>query len=206
MARAYLYVLPLHGEDWLKVGVSNAPLRRAREFARRWYDVFDLGQAMLVEAERMTDARALERDIRARFAVHRAPMPLHITEAAGGATEWYRGALPVLADYARDCANAGHPIHTPARSWFATALARELPLLHDWACAVLRDADCDAEDATGLHMRLPTTHAALLRDAIDAPVACGLDPTPHLPCAVAAWHAGVTHAGLAHERRPRPTG
>lgn len=191
MARAYLYVLPLHGEDWLKVGVTNDPLRRAREFARRWYAVFDLDQAMLVEVERMADARALERDIRARFAEHRAPMPLHITAAAGGATEWYRGALPVLADDARRCAAAGHAIHAPARAWFASALVRELPLLHEWACAVLRDAECDAEDAMGLRMRLPDKHAGLLRDAIDAHAACGLDPAPYLPSAVSAWHAGL---------------
>ena len=192
MARAYLYVLPLQGEDWLKVGVSNDPLRRAREFARRWYEVFDLDPALLVDAEAMADARALERDIRARFAEHRAPMPLHITAAAGGATEWYRGALPVLAEYARQCANAGHAVHTPARGWFANALARELPLLHDWASAVLRDVDCDAEDAVGLRMRLPPTHVALLCDAIDAHVACGLDPTPHLPDAVSAWRRGLS--------------
>lgn len=189
MARAYLYVLPLQGEDWLKVGVSNDPLRRAREFARRWYDVFDLREALLIEAECMHDARALERDIRTRFADHRAPMPLHIAEAAGGATEWYRGARPQLTAYAESKQSVGHPVHAPALAWFTEALALELPRLHDWACAVLRDADCDAEDADGVRLRLPPHHTALLRDAIDACVACGLDPAPCLPDAVAAWHA-----------------
>lgn len=189
MAGAWLYVLPLHGEDWLKVGVSNDPLRRAREFARRWYNVFDLDRAMLVETERMPDARALERDIRARFAEHRAPMPLHIADAAGGATEWYRGAHAGLAAYVEQQRVAGHSVHVPARPWFASALAPEMPHLHDWVQAVLRDAACDGEDALGLHLRLPQAHVAMLRDALDAFSACGLDPSPHLPDAVAAWHA-----------------
>ena len=111
MATAYVYMLPMFGEDWLKLGSSGDPLRRAREFSPRFFQLFDFEQALLVETGDRGEAGRVETALRRTLRAHRAPMPLEIRSAAGGHTEWLRGALPALQEAAADLAAQGHELH-----------------------------------------------------------------------------------------------
>lgn len=189
MAHAYLYVFPLHAEDWLKVGMSTNPLRRAQEFHRRFYDVFDLSRAFLIETESARDAAALEGRFRDEFSAHRSAMPLSIRQEAGGFTEWYRGAHPALLAAARELASEGFNLIEPSIGWFARALDAERPTLHAWASALLRECLLDPDDA--LCDPLPQAAAAALRDAVDAFRSLGLDVDEQLPRALQSWYRGL---------------
>lgn len=189
MALAYVYVLPLHAEDWLKVGMSTNPLRRAQEFHRRFYDVFDLSRAVLIETESTRDAAALEGRFRDEFRAHRSAMPLSIREEAGGFTEWYRGAHPMLMTAAKQLAGEGFNVIAPATPWFAQALESQRPALHAWASALLREYLIDPEGE--LREPLPDVAALALCDAIDAYRCHGLDVSEQLPLGLQAWYRGL---------------
>ncbi|MFT3806850.1 GIY-YIG nuclease family protein [Arenimonas sp.] len=182
MAQGYVYLLPLHTEDWLKLGISNDPLRRAREFSRRFHEAFDFDRALLVETESQKDAAAIERRFRKEFAVHRAPMPLTIRLEAGGYTEWYRGAYPSLSTAAMQLGEAGHRLHQPAREWFKQALTSRRNELHDWASEVLRQHGIDPDRP--LRDPLPAAAHSLLSDALDAYRHFGVDVSARLPVAL----------------------
>ena len=57
--RTYVYVLPCRGEDLLKVGFTRDPLQRFRTLHRRFYAFFDLEAALLMETERLREARLI---------------------------------------------------------------------------------------------------------------------------------------------------
>ena len=61
VARAYVYVLPCAGEDWLKLGFSRDPLTRLQTLHRRYYEFFDTELAFAIETETVREARALEK-------------------------------------------------------------------------------------------------------------------------------------------------
>ena len=187
MPAGFLYLLPLHGEDWLKVGISNDPLRRAREFSRRFHDLFDFDRALLVETETMRDAAAIELDFRRRFADWRAPMPLTLREQAGGHTEWYRGALAPMRAAAEALGEAGYRLHLPAFAWYAAAMARRRPDLGPWARALL--ADCLHDPDEPLAQPLPPEARQLLEDNVMAFRQFGLEVGDQLPRALQAWYA-----------------
>ena len=96
--RCFLYVLPLAShEDVLKLGCSRDPLDRVQALHPRYFEVFDLERAFLVETEAVRDARALELELRRMLVAHNAPAPLTVRREAAGHTEWYRGAFAQLA-------------------------------------------------------------------------------------------------------------
>ena len=186
MSTVYLYVLPVHNEDWLKLGMSNDPLRRAREFSARYFEAFDLDRAIVVETDRRKDAAALERELRRELRVHRAPMPLTIRADAGGHTEWLRGAYPALVDACRDSALAT-AMHHPARPWFARAQWEQRGMLDAWARSLMREYLLDPDEETP--SSLPPPLQALLQDAVDAFHAFGMRVDDALPAGLAAWYA-----------------
>lgn len=188
MAIAYLYVLPLHGEDWLKLGISNDPLRRAREFSPRFHETFDLAEAFVVETEARKDAAALEKSLRHTLRLHRAPVPLTIRQGAGGHTEWLRGAHPHLLESCRESPLAS-VVHYPATPWFADAQWQTRTRLHTWASGLLREFLLDP-DASGL-TTLPAGLRAQLHDAIDTFHAFGQRVGDHLPHALQSWYAAL---------------
>lgn len=184
--RSYLYVAPLAWEDHLKLGFSRDPLQRLSSLHPRWFEAFDLDRVLLVQAETVRDARALELRLRRALIEHNAPPPLTVRETAGGFTEWYRGAYDVLADEVRACSAAGHIVPDSARGWLRDALLLRSDRLYAWSSAALDADDFDAPHVTQAHHRA-------VRDALDAYAALGIEVADQVPEAVAAWHRAVTH-------------
>ena len=190
MADAYLYLLPLHGEDWLKLGKSTDPLRRAREFSSRFYDEFDFDEAVLVQFDSDREAAAAELALRHQFARHNAPMPLTIRFEAGGYTEWFRGARSGMSSAIDLLEAAGHTVHRPARSWFTRAMASRRTDLHAWASALLREHLIDPDEP--LPGPLPGTVALQLADVLDAYLSFDIDIEGLLPPALDDWPVRTT--------------
>jgi hypothetical protein len=102
--RGFLYVLVATGpEDLLKVGMTHDPLGRWSSFHPRWFQAFDLDHTMLVETETRADAQALETALHRSLRGHGCPVPLTMRSAAGGVTEWYRGAYAAARRFVADC-------------------------------------------------------------------------------------------------------
>src|SRR6187549_206059 len=115
--RSFVYVLPCLGEDLLKLGMSRDPLDRFQNLHRRWFDFFDLDAARLVETDSVREARAIETRLRRALRAHNAPAPLLVSTAAGGGTEWFRGAHDILSTEVDALQAAGLRVHVPARPW-----------------------------------------------------------------------------------------
>ncbi|MEJ7745846.1 MAG: GIY-YIG nuclease family protein [Luteimonas sp.] len=184
--RCFLYVLPCAYEDQLKLGFSRDPLQRLQSLHPRYFEVFDLDRAFLVEAETVREARALEFSLRRQLIAHNAPAPLTVRREAGGHTEWYRGAYAALAEAAAALAEGGYTLHDPLRPWLRDALCARRDLLYSWAQAMLSLEEL--EDPAGMTMQ--SQRMAL--DVLDAYVAFGIDLEPLLPDAVLRWHRGMT--------------
>jgi hypothetical protein len=182
--RCFLYVFPCGWEDLLKVGISRDPLDRLQDLHSRWFDFFDLDRGVLVEFDRVRDARAQELALGHRLAEHRATAPLTVRTDAGGFTEWFRGAAAALDATAAELGALGHPVHAPLRPWLRAALQSRDALLFSWTEAMLDADDLVARDAA-------TPRRQAVRDALDARVALGIDLAPLLPAAVLDWHAGL---------------
>jgi hypothetical protein len=116
---------------------------------------------------------------------HNAPAPLLVAKAAGGQTEWFRGALEILEREADALHAAGLRLHAPARPWLRDALALRGSLLFHWSSRMLEAIDPDF--APALSSRPPTDLERTLRAALDAYAALGLDPQPLVPEAVLLW-------------------
>lgn len=117
MSRAYLYLLALSGpEDLLKIGLTRDPLARWSAFHPRWFEEFDLERSQLVETETRSEAQALETRLHRSLRMHACPMPLTLRRAAGGETEWYRGADAPAQAFIRALAEQGFTVHAEART------------------------------------------------------------------------------------------
>ena len=178
--RCYLYVFPCGWEDLCKLGISRDPLDRLQALHPRWFEFFELDRGLLVELDRVREARDLELSIAHALAEHKAVAPLTVRTAAGGHTEWYRGAASRL-DMAFDMLRAqGHLLH-PLRPWLRDALEARSDRLFSWTQAVL--------DPDALESGTCTVPAHLaVRDALDACTALGIDIAPRIPDAVLAWY------------------
>lgn len=181
----YLYVLPCAYEDLLKLGFSRQPLARMLALQPRWFEFFDLDRALLVETEKVRDARRLELELGRSLREHGAPAPLTVRIAAAGHTEWYRGAYPALAAATRRLEEDGYTVHVPLRPWLRAQLAQRADLLFAWASTVL-----DSIDGEPAHLD-HASMAALRRqvmDALDAYAALDIDIDAHLPDALHRWY------------------
>lgn len=177
----HAYVFPCLWEDHCKIGFSHDPLARITQLHGRWFEVFDLQAGFLVEVEREREARDLELHLRRPLRAHRAPRPLTIRDAAGGHTEWVRGAQERLHAAAQALNAQGHIVHAPLVDWMHASLLARAGHLYDWAEAQLGD---DPQAA----MLAPGACHRTLRDAIDAYLALGIDPEPWLSPKAWAWH------------------
>ena len=193
MSRVFVYVLPLLGDEWLKLGISADPLRRAQDFSRRYYELFDFDAAFLVETEDRRDAGRIELMLRRSLQDHRAPMPLAVRPEAGGHTEWLRGAYPALLGATQQLAAGGYPLHAPARTWFANALGVQQNVLNTWASTALSEygIEPDAQDPGPLPLPLK----ALLDDVVGAFHHFGWRVGASLPPALQSWYAGLPNYG-----------
>lgn len=182
---SHVYVLPCAVEDLLKLGFSRDPLARIDSLHPRYFEVFDLGRGLLVETETVADARRLELRLRRPLAQHRAPAPLTVRLAAGGGTEWLRGALPALLQAVDDLEAEGFRVHRPLHDWLRDAFRARSDRLHDWA-----EHARPWLDAAPRAAQLPPP-LARLRDTLDACTAFGIAPRDVVSVAVADWHAAL---------------
>ena len=178
--RCYLYVFPCGWEDLLKLGISRDPLDRLQSLHPRWFDFFDLDRGTLVELDRVREARDLELELGHALAEHNAVAPLTVRAAAGGHTEWYRGAAPRLAEAVEKMRTQGHVVHA-LRPWLRTALDARSDRLFAWTQVAL-DPDTLESGACNL-----PEHRAV-RDALDACVALDIDIAPRIPDPVLDWY------------------
>jgi hypothetical protein len=182
---SFLYVLPCLGEDLLKLGMSRDPLDRFQSLHPRWFDQFDLDAARLVETDSVREARAIETRLRRALRAHNAPAPLLVSVAAGGRTEWFRGAAGLLEQATDALRDAGLRVHSPARPWLRDALVARGGLLFHWTSRMLEAID--PEFAPALSSR-PLTHLErTLRDSLDACKALDVALEPLVPAAVLHW-------------------
>lgn len=187
MSSAYVYVLAVSGgEDWLKLGRSRDPLRRAQQFSRRYYELFDLSQSLLVGVESVRDAVAIEGRLRRGMPAHRSVQPLLVQPSAGGKTEWLRGALGGMREAVSALRDSGHTVDAPADGWFRDALRTRLPELHPWTGGVWRA--CQLDPYSGIDATLPDDVDRMVRDHLDGFGALGLDIVAELPASVRRWY------------------
>jgi hypothetical protein len=190
---SFLYVLPCRSESLLKLGMSRDPLDRFQTLHPRWFDFFDPDYVRLVETDSVREARALETRLRRALSAHSAPAPLEVSIAAGGRTEWFRGALEILERETEALRAAGLRVHAPARAWLHHALAQRGSLLFHWSARMLESIDPDF--AAPLSSRSPTDLERTLRNALDAYEAFGIAPDPLVPAAVLRWWREARHWG-----------
>jgi hypothetical protein len=182
---SFVYVLPCFGEDLLKLGMSRDPLGRFQALHPRWFDQFDLDAGRLVETDSVREARAIETRLRRALRAHNAPAPLLVSAAAGGRTEWFRGAAVLLEQETDALGRAGLRVHAPARLWLREALAARGGLLFHWASAMLEAIDPAFSPA--LSSRPPTSLERTLLDALDAYATLDVELEPLVPAAVLQW-------------------
>jgi len=178
-------VLPCRDEDLLKVGFSRDPFTRFRTLHRHFYDFFDLDRGLLIEVERLADARRIERRFIEAWPAYRAPAPLVVREAAAGYTEWYRGIDPQVNALAHALAEAGgHRLHKPLRPWLRALMAERADWLYAGTARLL-----DAVEYERFHgdPRQPVQRALL--GLLNMCGALGLPLDELLPPAVLAWYA-----------------
>jgi hypothetical protein len=182
---AFVYVLPCRYEDILKVGFSRDPLERVQTLHRRWFEFFDVDAALLVETDRVADARRIETALGEIVAIHSAPAPLVVPTAAAGHTEWYRGAsAPLAAAVERLRARDGYTVHRPASVWLAHALERRAAALYAWSATQLEALRAFEPGSP----QLAATLARTLRDTLDAYDALGLPPERWIGEDVRRWY------------------
>lgn len=175
----HAYVFPCPWEDHCKIGFSRDPLARIQQFHPRWFECFDLDGGALVDADRERDARDIELRLRGPLGEHRAPMPLTINDAAGGFTEWVRGAQQLLDTTLGALQDEGYIIHAPLNTWMRARFLERCDRLHDWGEAMLPEDD-------NLHgFSLPQLTA--LRNQIDACRALGIKPAQWFSERVMDW-------------------
>ena len=184
LAGAFVYVLPCRHEDILKVGFSRDPLVRMQTLHPRYFEFFDLDRVLLVGTETVGDARTLESQLFQVADLHGAPAPLLVCAAAGGHTEWYRGAYRLLQEaVVRHATTAGFALHAPAGAWLRARLEREAALLFEQSTQILRAIQCArayGQSAPALEIRL--------HNLLDAYAALDLEVEHRVPPAVLAWH------------------
>ena len=179
---AFVYVLPCAYEDYLKLGHSRDPLERMQTLHRRWYEFFDLERGLLVETDRVREARRIELALGHALAEHSAPAPLTIPRSAAGHTEWYRGALSSLSQAVAAFAEQSYVVHAPLREWARERLRLRGDRLFEWTQRLWQ-----------ARMQGEVGEASLerhLRDTLDGYVALDVPPWPWLSREIAAWYRG----------------
>ena len=164
-------------------GGRSAESSKVKE--KEWAETMD--QAFALETETVREARTLETRYGRALAEHSAAAPLTVNPAAGGHTEWYRGAYPVLAALAQAQAAAGFTLHAPLRPWLRQRLAASGELLYAWTRLL---------DPLHLQARGPDARASpaqrRVADVLDAYRSEQLDLARWLPPDVLDWHAAAS--------------
>lgn len=188
--RTFVYVLRCKGEDLLKVGFSHDPISRFHTLHPKFYTFFDLNESLLIETDRMKEARRLERVFIERWPEHRAPAPLTINPQAGGHTEWFRGIGDSIAAVAERLTNRyGYRMYSPLNDWIRDRLFERTDLLFAWSDRMYQIIDWQLQNQ---HAPIrDTSYANRLCEALDAIEAVGIDSEPLVPEFVYQWY--LTH-------------
>jgi T5orf172 domain len=182
--RAFVYVLPCQHEDILKLGFSRDPLLRMQTLHQRYFDFFDIERAFLIETDLVRDARRIERELADSIAARRAPAPLVVPGAAGGHTEWYRGAYSHLLDAAERLGSLqGYALQRSLRPWLSERLGKHVELLYEWVSRMHDEIDLARTTGTDV-----ARQEATLRNALDAFSAQGIALSGRIPENVLQWH------------------
>lgn len=183
--RCFVYVFPCTWEDHCKIGFSRDPLSRLQQLHRRWYELFDIDHAVLIETETVRDARDLELELRRPLAEHNAPAPLTVRKQAAGHTEWFRGVSLQLDVAVQGLRRRGHVVHAPLRDWLRPALLSRSDPLFGWTQAQLSPDELDG-------LAGPTPVQRMVRDTLDAYAALEIELEPLLPVEVWRWYRGLS--------------
>ena len=190
--RAFVYLLPLFGEELLKLGFSRDPVVRMRTLHRRYFDFFDLERAWIVQTDRVREARMIEREFKQRVHQHRAPAPLEIRPHAGGDLEWYRGAYDTLHAGAAELAERGYDVHLRARPWLRNQLLARSTGLFEWSLQMCEQMQiANAAGDIGARAALATA----LRDELDALAALDIAVAGVVPDEVEHWYRADADRG-----------
>jgi hypothetical protein len=193
--QAYVYVLPCRDEDLLKVGFSRDPFTRFSTLHRRFFDFFDLERGFLLDAERVADARRIERRLIETFSGQRAMAPLVVPVSAAGHTEWYRGVHAEVAALLEDIASSeGYNLSRSLMPWLRDHLESRVDLLHDWSARIVDALDWATHNAPGDPDARRLQRALL--DTLDMFVAAGVITDSRLPARVVDWYANGEHRRL----------
>lgn len=187
--RAYVYVLPCRDEDLLKLGFSRDPFTRFHTLHRRFYEFFDLDRGLLIEVDRVADARRIERRFIDTWIENRAPAPLVVREAAAGYTEWYRGIYPEITALAQQLAeDAGHTLHRPLRPWLRSLLEERSDWLYEGSASLLEQVEYERFHGDP---QQPLQRALL--DVLDMCRSIGLPLERRIPDRVLQWYVYGDH-------------
>ncbi len=193
--RAYVYVLPCRDEDLLKVGFSREPLKRFHTLHRRFFEFFDLDRGLLIEVDRLADARGIERHFITTWAGHRASAPLVVPVSAAGHTEWYRGIhAPVIVRAREIAAREGHVLHEPLRPWLRHQFQVRADVLFDWSARMLEQVGYEQFNSPSWQRERPCRQALL--DTLDMVGGIGLSLDDLLPAAVLDWYVNGEHRAI----------
>lgn len=191
VGKCYLYAFPCAYEDLLKLGISRDPLDRIQAFSRRYFEFFDLQRGWLLETDSVREAQGLETGLRRSLRMLNAPAPLLVPDRAAGATEWYRGASPLLDDAREVWMAQGYTVHRPLETWLRARLEARRGDLYVWTERMLAAAEAGPVDTPPAGDQAPLPHR-MLRDALDGYAALGISLEDALPPAVSDWYARAT--------------
>jgi hypothetical protein len=185
--RAFVYLLPCRDDTLLKIGFSRDPVQRLLTLHPRFFDFFELENALLVEADFVQDARRIERELLVRFQPWQAPAPLVVSATAGGHTEWYRGIRDDAAQSLREVsAREGFALHAPLSAWLRERFMDSASLLYSWSGWMLEALEYERYNVPE---PLQTGQAArALRRVLDAYASLQIELVALLPPAVLAWY------------------
>jgi hypothetical protein len=193
VGQSFVYVFPCQGEDILKLGFSRDPLNRIQTLHQRYFEFFDLERAILIQTDRVREARAIEHSLRVELALQNAPAPLVVQRKAGGHTEWYRGALVQLTDAAIGFEQQGYRVHRDVRMWMRDRLAERSSILYHWSAQMLEAIH--GENTGQESPQLSTSLEWTLRNALDAYRAFELPLEEFVPDEVTRWYGGTPRLG-----------
>jgi hypothetical protein len=185
--RSFVYILPCRDRDLLKIGFSREPLERFQTLHPRYFEFFDLERGLLVETDRVSDARRIEREFITTYADQRAGAPSEVPRSAAGHTEWFSGIHPTAVEKAHElCSATGFSLHSPLRDWLRSELATRTDLLFDWSDRLLEAIEYERFNAGATPDRSAVER--MLHDVLDAFVALDISIQTAVPERVFRWH------------------
>jgi hypothetical protein len=163
----FVYLLPLSDGSAFKVGFSSNPLQRIYSFSHRYFERFDLNQAVLLQMDSCDRVRSVEASLKQALAEARTEAPSWVPVEAGGHTEWFSSLSFVQAEeQLRSCAKMGEPTRLVMLSDFiGSELTRLTSSFEEWA---LHQAHAVRDDMISVALGYePTVSTRLLRDWFD---------------------------------------